>query len=1498
MRMRKLWKMAARIGLASMVAISGLSMVNVGKSLAEEAPSSIYRHMEKLNRAPVAVKTESGVYIGWRLLGTDSPNTAFNLYRDGIKLNAEPIVQGTNYTDPEGMMDAVYEVRPVLNGIERPASGELARVWHTNHLDIPLRKPAGGRTPTGESYTYNANDMSVGDLDGDGQYELIVKWDPSNSKDNSLSGYTGNVYLDAYKLDGTFLWRIDLGRNIRAGAHYTQFLVYDFDSDGRAEIVAKTADGTIDGGGVVLGDPDADYRNTSGYVLSGPEFLTVFDGLTGRAMATVDYDPPRGRVSDWGDSYGNRVDRFLAAVAYLDGEHPSIVMARGYYTRSVLVAYNWRGGQLTKLWKFDSNDPGNSSYAGQGNHNLNVADVDGDGKDEIIYGAATIDHDGKGLYNTRLGHGDAMHVSDLDPASPGLEVFKVSESVPNTAGIAMWDAATGELLWNVATNYDVGRGTAGDVDPRYPGAEAWASGTAGGLFSAKGERISSKMPPVNFMIWWDGDLLREALDHYYDSAKEAGVGRIAKWDYENQVSVDLLRADGTYSNNTTKGTPNLQADLLGDWREEVIWRLEDSSALRLYTTTDVSEHRIFTMMHDPVYRLGIAWQNIAYNQPPHTGYYLGVGMEEPPEPKIRTESTGSVSGWIGNGGGKRLVGADVTLQVDGTTYSTMTNAHGYYSFQSIPISGSAQLSVSRAVCRQAAVVVDVRADGAVTQDLELECPITEITVSPLQKTVLLESQTQLNAVIAPEEADSSQITWTSSDPAVASVDGNGLVTGIAIGSATITAYANGDPSVRASSEIKVAGIPISQLEIDSTEFSMLAGSSKRIQVIITPQNATNQHLNWTSSNLAVATVDDIGEVRGIAEGTAEITVTSVDGGLSRTAVVNVYQSAIPVSAVVLDAPAYFLTSDYFSETNPSDQKPMARLTAKVFPENAANQEVIWSSSDPSIATVDSQGHVTGLRTGSATIMAITAEGGFQASAMVYVPLISESFENRATGDDWGASLGTAGGSGNLPAAVASVSGNKVFRLNGGGSGVRSTQRPFENPIVSDLVIIDFDWNVGTPNGSPGVQVSIEDSEGQRYLTLQYAPGAEITYGTGGKAGNATISGTRVGTGFNTNNTTYRVHAELDMVQRTIHLTVENKDNADVKADIEGIPFHGGTTYKDDVGKIQFTLVRSSGRSTSWTTWIDNFNVYVNSAAAEPEPGSFMAGITGPDLATAGLPLDLNIHVSGAKYGVFRALDLTLNYDPSKLEFDLVPGNGGSSGLADHAISSSREGLHVIGTSVWPNEGTIRVLLVSTDVEPVSEDGALFTLHGKVKADAEPGDTSVSLVEWIISEDGEERVIDVSLAAHSFTIEEDQTPVESDKSALNLAISTAETRHAQAVEGGKLGQYRVGAKEELALAIAAASAVRDNARASQAEVDAAASALNAAVQTFDAAFNSLMEGATKVSLGDLAIAVRHYGASTTDPNWNRISMADMFDEGEITIRSLAAIARMILADWES
>ena len=628
--------------------------------------------MERLSRGVVAVRTgDAEVYVGWRLFGVDAPDIAFNLYRTidagkPVKLNTSPLVATTDFIDRtvDPTRSNTYTVRAVVAGKEQAASAPFTLAANApveQYLTVPLQRPAGGEVavPAGApsaKYTYNANDATVADLDGDGEYEIVLKWDPSNSRDTASAGLSGPVLIDAYRLDGTRLWRIDLGRNIRAGAHYTQFIVFDLDGDGRAELACKTADGSIDGTGRVIGDAARDFRSLTvptdgvqvaattdsryGKVLAGPEYFTIFDGRTGAVLATTAYIPGRDPMDGWGgiggnggnDTNGNRVDRFLAGVAYLDGRQPSVIMARGYYGRSVIAAWDWRNGALTSRWVFDSGsapppypNPKASPYSGQGAHSLSIADVDGDGRQEIVYGSMVIDDDGKGLFSTGLRHGDALHAGDLDPARPGLEVFGIHENEDatvalGTPGAALFDARTGAIVWSALPGGDIGRGLAADIDPRHPGAEFWTNVATLGLIDVRGQRISTAPPSANFAIWWDADPLREILDSNW----------IGKWNWTTSTIDRLLTATGAMSNNGTKSTPALSADLFGDWREEVMWRSADNESLRIYTTTIPATSRLPTLMHDPQYRVAIAWQNVGYNQPPHPSFFIGDKMPPPP----------------------------------------------------------------------------------------------------------------------------------------------------------------------------------------------------------------------------------------------------------------------------------------------------------------------------------------------------------------------------------------------------------------------------------------------------------------------------------------------------------------------------------------------------------------------------------------------------------------------------------------------------------------------------------------------------------------------------------------------------------------------------------------------------------------------------------------------------------------------------------------------------
>jgi rhamnogalacturonan endolyase len=687
--------------------------------------------LEPLGRGVIAIHQPDGrVAVSWRLLGTDPDGVAFNLYRksDSLpggrggpgfgggrgagpapasdargpaqpqrggsgggrggpggfggdpsaprKLNDAPLTGPTFFIDDSANLAAKtsYYVRPIVNGTEQEPSAAFtlaAGAPPLPYLSMPLQNPDGAQP----------GDASAADLDGDGQYDLVVKFE-QRGRDNSQGGATGSSFLQGYKLDLTsdngftsrLLWTINLGKNIREGAHYTQFQVYDLDGDGRAEIVCKTADGTVDGQGKVIGDANANWVqpengtaqvlapnrdggtilrtvNTSGHILSGPEYLTVFDGRTGAMLATTNYLPariegttefkPQALQDGWGDASGNRSDRYLACVAYLDGQRPSVILCRGYYTRTTLAAWDWRDGKFSLRWFFDSDKFGpperTNPYRGQGNHNVSVADVDGDGRDEIIYGAMVIDDNGQPLHSTGWGHGDALHVSDLTPANPGLEVFSIQERF-DKEGMNLRDARTGKPIFTIPSvaaatsggdaGEGPGRGVAFNIDPRHPGAEFWAAGAGmSGLYNAKGERISERRPrAVNFAVWWDGDLLRELLDQ----------NRVSKWNWESGTETTLLVAQAQTSNNGTKATPTLSADLFGDWREEIIWRTVDGRELRIYSTTIPTPHRITTLMHDPQYRVAVAWQNTAYNQPPHPSFYLDEGAPLPARAKIAT----------------------------------------------------------------------------------------------------------------------------------------------------------------------------------------------------------------------------------------------------------------------------------------------------------------------------------------------------------------------------------------------------------------------------------------------------------------------------------------------------------------------------------------------------------------------------------------------------------------------------------------------------------------------------------------------------------------------------------------------------------------------------------------------------------------------------------------------------------------------------------------------
>jgi hypothetical protein len=613
--------------------VNGMNRQGVNYVYNRLTPPESTRQTEWLDRGVIALKADNGTFISWRLLADEyAAQVSFNIYRNGTKLNQSPLTV-TNYSDAEGKPGDVYKVETLVNGASKEVNQAVAA--STDYLSIPMQKPEGGTTATGD-YTYSVNDSSIGDLDGDGEYEVIVKWYPSNAIDSSQNAMTGPTLFDAYKLDGTLLWRMDMGLNLTSGAHYNQFIVADFDGDGKSEMMIKTADGTTVYGATdgkldkskvisVIGNPDDKWVLDSGHIGGGPEYMTLFKGDTGKALDTVDYAFPLGDVASWGDTWHNRSDRFLAGLAYLDGKKPSAVFGRGYYERTTFVAYGMKNGKLEEQWTFDSYEEGRGSSLGY--HSLATADVDNDGKDEIIAGSLTLDHDGSILYamdgamGREMGsHGDALHVGAFDPAREGIQVFGVHE-VPAVASLEYHDAATGETLDSYYAYRDTGRGLAANITSS-PGYEYWAVAgdtpqSGGAIYNVQGgyENASYRNAglSVNFALYWDGDLLHELLD---------GTS-ITKYKETTGKAELLKKFEGVASSNGTKATPTLQADILGDWREEVLLPTTDSTELRIFSTTIPTEYRMYTLMHDSVYRNAIGWQNTAYNQPPHIGFYLG-----------------------------------------------------------------------------------------------------------------------------------------------------------------------------------------------------------------------------------------------------------------------------------------------------------------------------------------------------------------------------------------------------------------------------------------------------------------------------------------------------------------------------------------------------------------------------------------------------------------------------------------------------------------------------------------------------------------------------------------------------------------------------------------------------------------------------------------------------------------------------------------------------------
>lgn len=849
------------------------------------------RQMEKLNRGLIAVKTTAdtrgqavnGVYLSWRLLGDESlENQAFDIYKNGTKIHTTGVHDATNWIDTSGTASDKYKV--VKAGEDASKETEVTPTSNNNcaksnevgngnseknsftYVDIPISRPdpvermGDGKISNyynvDKSHEGGANDASVGDLDGDGDYEIVLKWDPTDSKDSAGADFTGNAYIDAYKIDPNndgYMWRIDLGKNVTSGAHYTQFLVYDFDGDGKSEVAMKTAPGTVDGTGhyvTEVGDTDEirNTDNTKSYIgtsgrLKGKnpftQYLTIFDGETGAALYTTDYIPyDAAEDKYWGDGKAkyNRSERYLAAVAYLDGIHPSIVMCRGYYHDSVIRAYTWDGTELTMQWEHKGKKSASSTTLyGQGNHNLSVGDIDNDGKDEIVYGSAALDDDGKTvLGNTGLGHGDAMHMSDFNNDGT-QEVFSVKEEEFKKYAEDLRVASTGKHFWSsgkLTTSSDNGRGVMDNIDDSYAKehsnalAIGWSSGIAN-AHDLNGDDVAAKPAGAgsgtfdNFLVYWDGDLSRELLDANIIQKYYAATGTTKRF----YGPSDGYTLTGGSTNNYSKRNPSLVADIWGDWREEIIMPVNKGSAtdqayLRIYTSTMPTDYRITTLMHDCQYRLSVAWQNVGYNQPTHASYYIGSVA-------LATDESGNTLNYL----------------APAVPYTKVT----YSAPEQVAVTG---MTLEK-------------------KSIEVEKGKTET----------------INAIITPENATRKGITWTSSDTNVATVT-NGVVKGISAGTATITATTK-DGNFTDTCEVTVMQNAVTGIRISEKLIDLGMGYKKQITATVMPDDATDKSVEWTSENPEIAAVSDNGTITGKSYGRTVVTATTTDGGYTAKCVVRV-----------------------------------------------------------------------------------------------------------------------------------------------------------------------------------------------------------------------------------------------------------------------------------------------------------------------------------------------------------------------------------------------------------------------------------------------------------------------------------------------------------------------------------------------------------------------------------------------------------------------------------
>ena len=638
------------------------------------------RTTDKLDRGLVAIKTDAGVFCSWRILGEEYYDVTYNIYRDGTKLNAEPL-SVSNFVDASGTTGSKYTVSAVVRGSEGRQSG-AASVWSQNYLEIT---PDHGSLTS----TYVPNDACMADVDGDGELEILMKYDNQSEIMASYpkDGYNGEYSIvEVFKLNGKKLWWLDFGPNMGDFQNNEQNIVaYDWDGDGKAEAVMRAADGTVihaaDGQTYVIGDATKNYRAATGgganwFMHEGAEYLVYMNGATGVPYVTMEYplkrleDGETNLASAWGDGYGHRSTKHFFGAPYLDGRKPSIFLARGIYTRHKMIAYDVdpSNHQLTERWRWNNNTAGSPWY-GQGYHNYAVADVDWDGRDEICFGSMVIDDNGKGLSTTELGHGDAQHHGDFNPYIHGHEIYACNEDNPDNN---YRDATTSKIYYRQTSGNDDGRAMMGNFSNDYPGCLG-RSGHDTAISSVTNQHIPNDIAfDVNFRIYWDGALLEETFN---GTGTRNSAGRI----FKPSTGSAIATLTGSLTNNDTKATPCYQGDILGDWREEVMMRTADNK-IRIYSTTIPTEWRNYTLWHDMQYRQAMVWQMCGYNQPPHVSYFLGEleGITQAPPALTMTDRTEIANGGsITSGHGGQQV---MMAETNNMTVSVADGAKPYIFF--------------------------------------------------------------------------------------------------------------------------------------------------------------------------------------------------------------------------------------------------------------------------------------------------------------------------------------------------------------------------------------------------------------------------------------------------------------------------------------------------------------------------------------------------------------------------------------------------------------------------------------------------------------------------------------------------------------------------------------------------------------------------------------------------------------------------------------------------